>query len=52
MDLVATLGGITLNQTGRGLEAILLVMLTYLVISLVISAAMNFYNRSVQLKER
>ncbi|MFN4058736.1 MAG: amino acid ABC transporter permease [Roseinatronobacter sp.] len=52
MDLVATLGGITLNQTGRGLEAILLVMLTYLVISLVISAAMNAYNKSVQLKER
>jgi general L-amino acid transport system permease protein len=52
MDLVATLGGITLNQTGRGLEAILLVMLTYLVISLIISAVMNAYNKSVQLKER
>ena len=52
MDLVATLGGITLNQTGRGLEAILLVMLTYLIISLTISAAMNAYNKSVQLKER
>ncbi len=52
MDLVATLGGITLNQTGRGLEAILLVMLTYLIISLVISAGMNAYNKSVQLKER
>ncbi|MCU0908548.1 MAG: ABC transporter permease subunit [Rhodobacteraceae bacterium] len=52
MDLVATLGGITLNQTGRGLEAILLVMLTYLVISLIISGVMNAYNRSVQLKER
>jgi general L-amino acid transport system permease protein len=52
MDLVATLGGITLNQTGRGLEAILLVMLTYLCISLIISAAMNVYNKSVQLKER
>jgi general L-amino acid transport system permease protein len=52
MDLVATLGGITLNQTGRGLEAILLVMLTYLIISLIISAVMNAYNRSVQLKER
>lgn len=52
MDLVATLGGITLNQTGRGLEAILLVMMTYLIISLTISAGMNWYNRSVQLKER
>lgn len=52
MDLVATLGGITLNQTGRGLEAILLVMLTYLCISLIVSAVMNAYNKSVQLKER
>lgn len=52
MDVRGTLGGITLNQTGRGLEAMLLLMLTYLVISLVISSGMNLYNRSVKLKER
>ena len=52
MDLRATLGGITLNQTGRELEAMMLMMLIYLVISLLISSAMNFYNRSVKLKER
>lgn len=51
-DLGATLGGITLNQTGRALECILLMMLTYLFISLLISIAMNLFNRSVRLKER
>jgi general L-amino acid transport system permease protein len=52
MDLRGTLGGITLNQTGRELEAILLMMLIYLAISLVISGVMNFYNHKVRLKER
>jgi len=52
MDLRATLGGITLNQTGRELECMLLLMMTYLIISLMISGAMNVYNNSVKLKER
>jgi general L-amino acid transport system permease protein len=52
MDLRATLGGITLNQTGRELECMMLLMLTYLIISLIISGAMNVYNNSVKLKER
>lgn len=52
MDLRATLGGITLNQTGRELECMLLLMMTYLIISLIISSAMNVYNNSVKLKER
>lgn len=52
MDLRGTLGGITLNQTGRELEAILLMMLIYLTISLIISGVMNVYNSSVKLKER
>jgi len=52
MDLRSTLGGITLNQTGRELECMLLMMANYLVISLIISAAMNVYNSSVKLKER
>ncbi len=51
-DLTATLGGITLNQTGRAIECVLLLMLFYLVISLAISGVMNFYNASVALKER
>ncbi|MFN3994427.1 MAG: amino acid ABC transporter permease [Tabrizicola flagellatus] len=52
LDLRGTLGGITLNQTGRELECMLLMMLIYLSISLIISALMNLYNRTVQLKAR
>jgi general L-amino acid transport system permease protein len=52
LDLRGTLGGITLNQTGRELECMLLMMLIYLSISLIISALMNAYNNSVQLKAR
>jgi general L-amino acid transport system permease protein len=52
MDITGTLGGITMNQTGRELEAILLLMLIYLTISLSISAVMNWYNNSVKLVER
>ncbi|MGB3409236.1 MAG: ABC transporter permease subunit [Jannaschia sp.] len=52
MDLTGTLGGITLNQTGRALECILLLMAFYLTFSLVISAVMNAYNASIALKER
>ncbi len=42
----------TFNQTGRAVEVMLLIMLTYLTISLTISLLMNWYNRTVQLKER
>ncbi|MGL4320275.1 MAG: amino acid ABC transporter permease [Paracoccaceae bacterium] len=52
LDLRGTLGGITLNQTGRELECMLLMMLNYLVLSLLISSVANIYNRSIQLKER
>ena len=52
LDLKGTLGGITLNQTGRELECMLLMMMIYLTMSLMISAVMNIYNRSVKLKER
>jgi general L-amino acid transport system permease protein len=52
MDLTGTLGGITLNQTGRAIECVLLLMLFYLTISLLISAFMNIYNNAVKLKER
>ena len=52
LDLRGTLGGITLNQTGRELECMLLLMLIYLIISLIISAIANAYNASIKLKER
>jgi general L-amino acid transport system permease protein len=52
MDVRSTLGGITVNQTGRELEGLLLVGVFYLVTSLLIAAVMNVYNNSVKLKER
>ena len=52
MDVRSTLGGITINQTGRELEGMLLLGLFYLIASLIISGAMNIYNNSVKLKER
>jgi general L-amino acid transport system permease protein len=52
MDVRSTLGGITINQTGRELEGMLLLGLFYLITSLAISSVMNVYNNSVKLKER
>jgi general L-amino acid transport system permease protein len=52
MDVRSTLGGITINQTGRELEGMLLLGLFYLLLSLLISGVMNIYNNSVKLKER
>lgn len=52
LDLRGTLGGITLNQTGRELECMLLMMLIYLTLSLIISSVMNVFNNAVRLKER
>ena len=52
LDLRGTLGGITMNQTGREMECMLLMMGIYLVISLIVSSIMNAYNNAVKLKER
>ena len=52
MDVTGTLGGITLLQTGRAIETILLLMLFYLTISLLISFFMNIFNNRMKLKER
>jgi general L-amino acid transport system permease protein len=50
-DLV-NVSNTTLNQTGNVVEALLMMSLVYLVITFSISAAMNFYNRLVAIKER
>ena len=42
----------TLNQTGRAVEVVLLLLGSYLVIDLLISALMNGVNAAVQLRER
>ena len=52
MDATGTLGGITLNQTGKEMETILLLMAFYLSVSLSISFVMNLYNEQVKLVER
>ena len=52
MDVVATIGGISLMQTGKEVETMIIVLGVYLVISLTISAFMNWFNRSIRLKER
>ena len=52
MDIVATLGGVTLNQTGREMECMTIVLLLYLTFSLIISSFMNWYNSRIKLVER
>lgn len=52
MDITGTLGGITLNQTGKELETLLLLMLIYLIISISVSTVMNAYNERTKLRER
>jgi general L-amino acid transport system permease protein len=52
MDIVATLGGISLMQTGKEMETMILVILFYLIVSLTISAFMNWYNQRIKLVER
>jgi general L-amino acid transport system permease protein len=41
-----------LNQSGRALQVMILIMLSYLSVSLAISALLNWYNRRVALVER
>ncbi len=50
-DLVS-ISNTSLNQTGRAIECIALVMACYLTLSLLTSAAMNAYNRRAAIRER
>ncbi|GAA4218786.1 amino acid ABC transporter permease [Sagittula marina] len=51
-ELVAVFAGTTLNQVGAAIEIIAVVILVYLVISLVTSFFMNWFNNRVALVER
>lgn len=51
-DIVLVFAGTALNQTGQAIEILLMVMLVYLLISLLIALAMNFYNKRFLLVER
>jgi len=51
-DLVSVFAGTVQNQTGQAVECVALTMAVYLVISLLISAFMNWYNQHIALVER
>ena len=51
MDLFS-IGKTAINQAGRAVPVFALVMVTYLSLSLITSFFLNWYNRSIQFKER
>jgi len=51
-EIVQIFAGTVLNQSGRAIEVITIVMGVFLVINLAVSALMNRYNRKILLIER
>ena len=51
-EIVTVFAGTTLNQVGQAIEIISITMLVYLVISLVVSALLNWLNFKMKIKER
>lgn len=51
-EIVQIFAGTVLNQSGRAIEVMFLVMVIFLIINLLMSAFMNWYNRRVALVER
>ncbi|MBT5372128.1 MAG: ABC transporter permease subunit, partial [Gammaproteobacteria bacterium] len=51
-ELVSVFAGTVLNQTGQAVEVIAITMGVYLLISLLISLLMNWYNHKMKLVER
>ena len=49
---VVSIANTSLNQSGRAVECIAVIMLVYLSLSLSTSALMNWFNRRAALKER
>jgi general L-amino acid transport system permease protein len=49
---VVSISNTAINQTGRAVECIAIIMLVYLSTSLSTSAIMNWYNRRAAIKER
>ncbi|MDP3225212.1 MAG: ABC transporter permease subunit, partial [Rubrivivax sp.] len=49
---VVSIANTTLNQSGRAVECIAIIMLVYLTTSLATSLLMNWYNKRVAIKER
>lgn len=51
-ELASVFAGTVLNQTGQAIEVLTITMAVYLGLSLLTSAAMNFYNSRIALVER
>jgi general L-amino acid transport system permease protein len=51
-ELVTIFSGTALNQTGQAIEIIMMTMSVYLVISLIISAILNYVNKKMEIKGR
>ena len=49
---VVSIANTSLNQSGRAVECIAIIMLVYLTLSLITSAFMNWFNRRAAIKER
>ena len=51
-ELVSVFAGTALNQVGKEIEMIFMMMMVYLTVSLITAAFMNWYNSRVKLVER
>jgi len=51
-ELVTIFSGTALNQTGQAIEIIMMTMSVYLVISLIISAVLNYVNKKMEIRSR
>ena len=51
-EIVTVFSGTSLNQVGQAIEIIGMTMLVYLVISLSVSAILNWFNHKMKIKER
>ncbi|AFL68574.1 amino acid ABC transporter permease [Sulfurospirillum barnesii] len=51
-EIVTVFAGTSLNQVGQAIEIITMTMLVYLIISLLVSAFLNWFNHKMQIKER
>jgi general L-amino acid transport system permease protein len=51
-DFTSVFAGTALNQTGQAVEILFITMMTYLVLSILTSMFMNWYNAKMALVER
>lgn len=51
-EIVTVFAGTSLNQVGQAIEIIMMTMLVYLIISLIVSAVLNWFNHKMKIKER